>query len=277
MFTDASDVAVGAMLTQLDPLTRKLIPISLFSRVFSPQEAHYTTIKKELLSVIKGFKKWRCFLEGIDRPIFIFSDHKNLSSMKSLLTTSGRLARWQLYLSRFPYIIKFIDGHRNIIADCLSRPPDTHALKPLSQPVIPSSAMIFQITQTQRELLHRFHDHKLAGHSGVQNTRSNIRNAGVQWPGFVKDIQKYIATCLKCQKAKNSRQKPFGYLNPIPVPHKPMQSLSLDLVSRLHSQLPKAAILVVVDRFTKYCWYVSCPLSATSYDIISLLDQHIFA
>ena len=54
--TDASDVALGGVLSQLQKDTSKWHPIAFFSRQFKGAETHYSTPNKELMAIVKCFK-----------------------------------------------------------------------------------------------------------------------------------------------------------------------------------------------------------------------------
>jgi len=75
--TDASDFAIGAVLSQRDGENR-LHPVAFHSRKFQPSEINYEIHDKELLAVVDAFKHWRRYCEGAMHPVQVFSDHQNL-------------------------------------------------------------------------------------------------------------------------------------------------------------------------------------------------------
>ena len=69
MKTDASDVAMGAVLSQeTDPGIMK--PVAYWSGTFNKAERNYAVGDKELMAIVKGFETWRHHLEGA-RPLQI--------------------------------------------------------------------------------------------------------------------------------------------------------------------------------------------------------------
>ena len=54
--TDASDVALGGVLSQLQKDTNKWHPIAFFSKQFKGAEIYYSTSNKELMAIVKYFK-----------------------------------------------------------------------------------------------------------------------------------------------------------------------------------------------------------------------------
>ena len=74
--TDASDVAVGAVLQQYIGNTWQ--PISFFSKTLKPVETCYSTFDRELLAIYLSIKHFRHVVEG--QELCVLTDHKPLSS-----------------------------------------------------------------------------------------------------------------------------------------------------------------------------------------------------
>jgi hypothetical protein len=75
--TDASDFALGAVLSQRDNENR-LHSVDFHSRKFQPAEINYEIYDKELLAIVDAFKHWRRYCEGAIHQVQVFSDHQNL-------------------------------------------------------------------------------------------------------------------------------------------------------------------------------------------------------
>ena len=75
--TDASDYTLGAILSTFDS-DGELRPITFHSQTFSGAELNYDVHDKELLAILKVFKRWRHYLKGSATPIDIVTNHKNL-------------------------------------------------------------------------------------------------------------------------------------------------------------------------------------------------------
>ncbi|KAF8750371.1 hypothetical protein RHS01_09468 [Rhizoctonia solani] len=118
--TDASGVAMGAILSQRGPDNR-LHPIAYMSKSFSGAEANYDTHDKELLAIIKALEEWRIFLEATDKPIQVFTDHQNLEYWMQARTFNCRHARWRIFLSDFNFEIHYRPGKQSGKPDALSR------------------------------------------------------------------------------------------------------------------------------------------------------------
>ena len=62
--TDASDFAIGAVLSQKDMQTNLWHPVAFFSKSLDVHERNYEIYDKELLAVIWGLEEYRHHLEG---------------------------------------------------------------------------------------------------------------------------------------------------------------------------------------------------------------------
>ena len=119
IITDASDVAVGAVLQQR--IGEIWCPIAYFSRKLKPPEKRYSTFDRELLAVYLAIKHFRHFVEG--RTFHVLTDHRPLTF--ALATNSERHTPRQIrhldYISQFTSDIRHINGSQNAAADALSR------------------------------------------------------------------------------------------------------------------------------------------------------------
>ena len=52
--------------------------------------------------------------------IILYTDHNNLT-FKTF--SVQRILRWRLFLDQFDFQIKYIEGNKNVLADCFSRLP----------------------------------------------------------------------------------------------------------------------------------------------------------
>ena len=59
-----------------------------------------------------------------------------------------------------------------------------------------------------------------------------------------------------CQHAKHEHTHPAGKLQPLPIPTEPWQELTMDFMEGLSKSEGSDAIMVVVDRLTKYGHFV---------------------
>jgi hypothetical protein len=62
---------------------------------------------------------WEHYLRP--REFVIHTDHETLKYLQGQTKLNKRHAKWSEFIESFPYIIKYIKGKKNVVADALSR------------------------------------------------------------------------------------------------------------------------------------------------------------
>jgi hypothetical protein len=121
LVTDASDVAISAVVQQYIAAADLWEPLSYFSRKLSPAERNYSTYDRELLAIHNAIKHFRYMVEG--RIFTVFTDHKPITSAFEEVKPdpSPRQFRYLDYNSNFTTYIQHISGKANVVADALPR------------------------------------------------------------------------------------------------------------------------------------------------------------
>ena len=127
METDASDFAIGAVLSQ--QVDNRLHPIAFHSRKMDKAEINYEIHDKEMLAIVSGFKEWRRYLEGARYQITVFTDHKNLEYFTTTKVLKRGQTRWAQELAGYDFKIVYRPGSQNGKPDALSRRPEYRPLK----------------------------------------------------------------------------------------------------------------------------------------------------
>jgi transposase InsO family protein len=115
--TDASDIALGAVLAQ-DDSEGVEHPVAFISRKLREPELKYDTREKEALCIVWACEVFRPYLIG--RHFDVQTDHRNLKWLMNY-QKPGRLSHWALKLQDFDFTIKYRPGKANANADALSR------------------------------------------------------------------------------------------------------------------------------------------------------------
>jgi hypothetical protein len=88
-------------------------------------------------------------------------------------------------------------------------------------------------------------------------------------------IRQYIRNCAACQRATVPRDKTPGLLQPLPIPERPWQHISMDFKSFPPDKAGHDIIFVVVDRLSKRSYSLPCSKTVTAKDMACLFITHI--
>ena len=127
LYTDASDVAVGAILVQLDDKQVER-PVHYVSRCFRGSEKAWSTIEKEAYAIVYALTKLRPYLFGA--KFVIYTDHKPLKALFLSEVKNTKVQRWSSLIAEYAAPIEHYRGKLNVRADMLSRIPN-HADDPM--------------------------------------------------------------------------------------------------------------------------------------------------
>ncbi|XP_029732414.2 uncharacterized protein LOC109415089 [Aedes albopictus] len=306
---DASDIAIGAVLTQ--EVDGEEHPVSYFSQKLSSSERKYSVTERECLAVIRAVEKFRGYIEGV--KFVVYCDHAALSYLLSLKNPTALMSRWILRLNAFDLEIKYRKGSVNVVPDALSRIVATtsftteetedswyealeHKLRTQAEDFpdfrlvenhIYKNCLCTEGGETthkwkrvvamknRAEIIKRYHDEPTAGHLGFHKTLDRVQSQ-FYWPKMRENIGQYVRSCGVCKasKAPNTTMMPdMGSLKPARIP---WELVSVDFVGPLtRSKRGNTVLLVVVDWITKYV--IAHPMrSADSGKMVEFLEQQVF-
>ncbi|KAM4065521.1 reverse transcriptase (RNA-dependent DNA polymerase) [Hirsutella rhossiliensis] len=265
--TDASDFALGAQIGQKDDEGR-LRPIAFYSKKLHGAELNYPIYDKEFLAIIQAFKEFRHYLLGSKHKIKVYTDHKNISHFATTQQLNGRQIRWAECLSEFDYEIIHRKGTENgapIVKGQLLELNNEGNMQQRQLNAIfkvnPDEGLTKKIQQAYDKLFGKMAWQSIKERSLNPRTMERIRRI-YDFPRMKKRISETIRKCELCARSKAERHKPYGELQPLPVPKKPWDSIAFDHITKLPpSKEPMTnvkydSIFVITDRLTKYGYFL---------------------
>jgi transposase InsO family protein len=300
---DASGIGLGGVLLQDGK------PVAYFSEKLSGPVLNYSTYDKELYALVRTLETWQHYLWP--KEFVIHSDHESLKHIRSQGKLNRRHAKWVEFIESFPYVIKHKKGKENIIADALSRRYtlltqldckifglDTIKTQYVNDAdfkdvllhckdgkawnkfivndgfVFRANKLCIPASSVRLLLLQEAHGGGLMGHFGAKKTE-DVLAGHFFWPKMRRDVERFVARCTTCQKAK-SRLNPHGLYMPLPVPSAPWEDISMDFVLGLpRTRKGRDSVFVVVDRFSKMAHFIPCHKTDDATHVADLFFREI--
>ena len=260
-------------------------------------------------ALVRSLETWQHYLWPTE--FIIHSDHESLKYLRSQNNLNRRHAKWVEFIESFPYIIQHKKGKDNVIADALSRRyvllsqldcrifglesiKEQYALDPEFKDALlncregrswnkfvlndgflfRANRLCIPVGSVRLLLLQEAHGGGLMGHFGAKKTE-DVLAMHFFWPKMRRDVERFVARCTTCQKAK-SRLNPHGLYMPLPVPSIPWADISMDFVLGLpRTKRGRDSVFVVVDRFSKMAHFIPCHKSDDAVHIADLFFKEI--
>ena len=127
--TDACATGIGATLSQ--EKDGKTTTIAFYSKKLSAPEKNYSATELKTLAIVSALKHFSVYLYGSFTNIF--TDHKPLLHLDTMVNQNKRLMRWATMLQQYPHKIRHVPGKENTVPDALSRAWDVTLPWVLSQ------------------------------------------------------------------------------------------------------------------------------------------------
>jgi transposase InsO family protein len=124
-------------------------------------------------------------------------------------------------------------------------------------------------------LLDEIHRQPSTAHPGRMKTRRLLR-ARYWWPGWSKDVDRYVDNCMTCKRTATWRDRTPGLLNPLPIPERPWQHISMDFRSFPKDRHGYDSVFVIVDRLSKRPISIPCHKTVTAKEMAQLYIDHVY-
>jgi hypothetical protein len=307
--TDACGKGVGAVFTQEGH------PLAFISKALCPRNQGLSTYEKEYLAILVAVDQWRHYLlQGkfyihTDQRSLIHLNEQRLHTpwqqkvFTKLLGLDYAIVYKKGCENRVADALSRRIPEDQSLAISMSSPQwldrvtSAYAQDPTAQDLLtkmvvsPSSVPNFSLVNgvirykqrvwlgsnkpLQLDVIKALHDSPIGGHSGVPATYYKIKQLFF-WTGMKADIYSYIHSCTVCQQAKPDRAKYPGLLQPLPVPSVSWEIISMDFVEGLPKSGAANAILVVVDKFSKFAHFIPLRHPFTAATVAKLFMDVVY-
>jgi hypothetical protein len=124
-------------------------------------------------------------------------------------------------------------------------------------------------------LLGAAHDTVFGGHHG-SNIMTRWLKERVHWSGMDAEVAQYVAGCEQCQRNKPDNRGRQGLPLAIQTPERPWEVVCMDFIG----PLPRTAegfdaCMVVIDKLTRYTYYIPLKTTSTAQEVWALLERHV--
>ena len=127
----------------------------------------------------------------------------------------------------------------------------------------------------QPDLLQWIHAGPTSGHSGREATLKRLKSV-VYWRGMTKDVRIFVLNCEVCQKCKYDKFAYSGLLQPLPIPERIWQHITMDFIEGLPNSKGKQVIYVVVDKLSKAAHFMSLTHPYTATEVAQSFLDNVF-
>lgn len=123
-------------------------------------------------------------------------------------------------------------------------------------------------------LLSKYRDFVVGGHSGELKTYLRLAKVWY-WAGMKQDVAEYVQRCVVCLQQKVSQQLPAGLLQPLRIPTKVWDEISINFEEGLLMSKGVYSIFVVVDRLSKYEHFIGLQHPFDAFTVAEVFIQEI--
>ncbi|KAA0062156.1 Ty3/gypsy retrotransposon protein [Cucumis melo var. makuwa] len=282
--SDASGFGVGAVLIQAKR------SIAYFSKTLSMRDRARPVYEWELIAVVLAMQQWRLYLLG--RKFTVKTDQRSLKFLLEQRVIQPQYQKWIAKLLGYSFEVIYKPGLENKVMDALSRMSPMTQLNQLTTPALldvevireevrkdPALYEIIRLIEEQGmkvlhytthesvlkfkgrlvlsktstlipTIMHVYHDSVFGGHSGFLRT------------------YKRIAGKLYWKEMK-------GLLLPLEIPDAIWSDISMDFIEGLPKSHGWEAILVVVDRVSKYAHFLTLKHSYTAKTVVEVFVKEV--
>jgi len=141
---------------------------------------------------------------------------------------------------------------------------------------------IFVPPNARRTIIKLYHEGMMEGHPGNKQTFYNVAKRH-WWPKMQQDVAEYVKICNECQRNKERNHKPYGNLQSEKIPETTWKQIVIDFIEPLPESIDPTtgekcnAMLVVIDRFSKFVILIPTRIDINAKQMAHLLMKYVFS
>ena len=135
--------------------------------------------------------------------------------------------------------------------------------------------MVLEDDNLHTRLIQEAHAQVSMAHPRRNKTRRIIASR-YYWLGLVKDIAQYIQNYHAYRRAIVPQDRPPSLLQPLPIPERLWQHISIDFKSFPKDHLGHDMVYVVIDRLGKRAYSIPCQKTAIAKDMARLYITYVW-
>jgi hypothetical protein len=125
-------------------------------------------------------------------------------------------------------------------------------------------------------LLDEIHRAPSTAHPGRDKTKALVKER-FYWESWSNDVVRYVDNCKTCSRTTTWRDRTPGLLQPLPIPERPWQHLSMDFMEFPMDRYGFDIVFVTVDRLSKRPVSMPCKKkTATAMEMARLWIRYVF-
>ena len=173
LMTDASDYSIGGYLYQEVDGVKQLV--ALVSKSLTKTQLKWSVIQKEAYALYFSCDYLDALLR--DRKFTILTDHENLAFLNK--DKNEMVGRWRCALQELDFMIGYIPGKNNELADAMSR----LCKNKIPKHIMPAILICKPLAAEIYAYLMRVHN-STVGRGGFNRTWRNLKKIGKIWEGM---------------------------------------------------------------------------------------------
>ena len=199
---------------ELDPRGYHFAPIALYSATFKSYERRWSVTRKELAAVVWALRHFAYYLLG--RMFILRTDHKSLCYSLFGEASATTVQHWLSIIGEYQFDIQHVEGHKNVLADALSRHIAVGGVRTAAASIAAEGAAAASMAAAgngvcavvdpgEQELpdeadrpgiLDSAHQELI--HASAHLMVAHLLSLRISWPSMESDARRHVLSCIHC-------------------------------------------------------------------------------